>query len=298
MPYDEKMQSLCFPIHQPQMPSAIASLVHIVYCYYNGTNNKNLLQGDYLDNNSYRDEWFVQPVNCSLPTPLIGQKTSMWCWAASAEMLARTKHPTAANNGNASTIEQEQRDAVYHVFGNSSSSSSTYDWSADPQGLKSKGGVYFDVANAAAFLVGEVNGDETFSGYATPYSEEDLVRFLLDGHAVARLYGWATVTWTPPTTLDELVAALNNLNPNVGGHVTVITGITWSTTEQCYIYTVNDPWSGGSQVQYTYGELLFDAVYSGGQYEVSFWFPTVVTKTEYSNKTLIENIIGKDYSSN
>lgn len=264
----------------------------------NGTNNKNLLQGDYLDNNSYRDEWFVQPVNCSLPTPLIGQKTSMWCWAASAEMLARTKHPTAANNGNASTIEQEQRDAVYHVFGNSSSSSSTYDWSADPQGLKSKGGVYFDVANAAAFLVGEVNGDETFSGYATPYSEEDLVRFLLDGHAVARLYGWATVTWTPPTTLDELVAALNNLNPNVGGHVTVITGITWSTTEQCYIYTVNDPWSGGSQVQYTYGELLFDAVYSGGQYEVSFWFPTVVTKTEYSNKTLIENIIGKDYSSN
>ena len=71
-----------------------------------GTNNANLIQGDYLDNNSYRDEWFIQSVNCSLPTPLIGQKTSMWCWAASAEMLARTKHLTAANNGNANTIEQ------------------------------------------------------------------------------------------------------------------------------------------------------------------------------------------------
>lgn len=36
---------------------------------------------------------------------------------------------------------------------------------------------------------------------------------------------------------------------------------------------------------------------SDGKSEISFWFPTVVSKTDYSSKTLIENIVGKDYSS-
>lgn len=262
------------------------------------TDGLNVEQRAYVNNNSYKDEWILQSINCSLPTPLIGQETPMWCWAASAEMLARTKHPTAANSGDPNTIAQEQRDAVYHVLGDDTSTSSTYNWNTDSQGLKSKGGIYSDVAQAAAFLVGAVNGDETFSGYATPYSEVDLIHFLLDGHAVARLYGWASITWTPPTTLDELITALENLNPNAGGHVTVIVGVKWSSVEQCYIYTVNDPWEGGSQLQYTYEELLSNVVYCGGEYEVSFWFPTVVTKTDYSGKTLIENIIGNDYSSN
>lgn len=257
----------------------------------------NVEQKAYVNNNNYKDEWILQSINCSLPTPLIGQQTSMWCWAASAEMLARTKYPTAANNGNQNTIIREQRDAVYHVFGDTTSTSSTYNWEQDPQGLNSTGGVYFDVANAAAFLVGEVSGEETFSGYATPYSEADLIHFLLDGHAVARLYGWASINWTPPTTIDEFIEALSNLDPNVGGHVTVIVGVTWSSTEQCYIYTVNDPANGGSQIQYTYMDLLFNIDNSDGKSEIYFWFPTVVSKTDYSRKTLIENIVGKDYSS-
>ena len=65
--------------------------------------------------------------------------------------------------------------------------------------------------------MGQVSGDETFSGYATPYGETKLLHFLLDGHAVARLYGWATVSWAPPSTMEELVAALGNLSPNTGG---------------------------------------------------------------------------------
>jgi len=98
--------------------------------------------------------------------------------------------------------------------------------------------------------------------------------------------------------LEELVAALGNLNPNTWGHVTVIVGAEWSASEQCFIYTENDPWVGGSQVQYTYSELLSNTVYNGTTYEISFWFPTVVTKTDYSNKPLLEEVFGKDYSSN
>ena len=157
---------------------------------------------------------------------------------------------------------------------------------------------YYDVADAAAYLVGAVDGDEVFSGYATPYSESILLRFLLDGHAVARLYGWASVTWTEPSTIEELTAALANLNPNVGGHVTVIVGAQWSTSEQCYKYTVYDPWDGGKQDSFTYSELIYNAnKNANGSYTVSFWLPTVITKTSYSDKTILEEIVGKDYSS-
>ena len=74
----------------------------------------NIQQKSYVYNDSYKDEWILQSANYVLPTPLLPQKTNSWCWAASAEMLARTKHPTAANNDDANTILQEQRDAVYH----------------------------------------------------------------------------------------------------------------------------------------------------------------------------------------
>ena len=259
----------------------------------------NIQQKSYVYNDSYKDEWILQSANYVLPTPLLPQKTNSWCWAASAEMLARTKHPTAANNDDANTILQEQRDAVYHVFGDNSSTAATYDWNSDPQGLVSKAGIYVDVANAAAHLVGAVNGDETFSGYASPYLEEDLHHFLLDGHAIARLYGWVTITWTPPNSISELIDVLGDLDPNSSGHVTVIVAAQWSITEQCYIYTVNDPWNGGSQLQLTYEELLFNVTsLSNNRYEITAWFPTVVTKTDYSYNTLLEDISGVDYSSN
>lgn len=259
-------------------------------------NGINVEQKTFSLDTNYKDEWVLHTIDCTLPTPLIAQTTDMWCWVASAQMLARTKHPTDANNGNLNIIQQEQRDAVYHVFGDDTTTSAEYDWNTDTQGLNDQGGIYTDVAKAAAYLVGITDGEETFSGYATPYSEESLLQFLLDGHAVARLYGWTTATVTPPNTTDELLTMIQSLNPNSGGHVTVIVGAEWSSAEQRYMYTVYDPGDGGKRYNYTYDDLLFEMVVNGDNYRFTCWFPTVVTKTEYSDG--FDNILGYDFSSN
>ena len=125
-----------------------------------------------------------------------------------------------------------------------------------------------------------------------------MLHFLSDGHAVARLYGWATTTSTPPNNVKEAIEALSNLDLQKGGHVTVIVGAKWSSSKQCYLYTVNDPEGTNLHNQYTYQELVYNSTYKDGKYEVSFWFPTVVTKTEYSNKTTFGDILSEDYSSN
>lgn len=48
-------------------------------------NNAGLVQGDYINNNSYRDEWIFEMRSETL---LEGQRWSNWCWVASARMLS------------------------------------------------------------------------------------------------------------------------------------------------------------------------------------------------------------------
>ena len=256
----------------------------------------NVEQQAYRNNNSYKDEWFIQSINCSTTTPLIAQKGNMWCWAACAQMLASTKHPTAANTGDSTAIEHEQQNIVYHMFGDGAGAANDYDWINDPQDLKNHGGIYTDVAEAAAYLVGQVGGDETFAGYATPYGESKLLHFLLDGHAVARLYGWAFFSSNSLSTLEDYLSVLTTLIPETGGHVTVIVGARWSEERQCYMYTIHDP-EITYPLEYSYTELLYNGIRTENGFMVSVWFPTVVTKTGYSDQTFIKNRFGVEYSS-
>lgn len=108
----------------------------------------------------------------SCSTPLLYQTESMWCWVASAQMLARTNFPNNSVQYNEEIIKKEQQDAVYYIFGDDTSAIETYDWNTDSQNLKNMGGIYTDVAKAAAYFVGLVEGDATFSGYPSPYLEK------------------------------------------------------------------------------------------------------------------------------
>lgn len=101
-----------------------------------------------------------------------------------------------------------------------------------------------------------------------------------------------------PDSEDELIDILEILDVSVGGHVTVISAAEWIMTDECYIYTVMDPNGVGTKKYLTYNELIFDYTTSADQYYVRFWFPTVVTKTEFSDKTLIEEILSTDFNSN
>ena len=55
----------------------------------NASNGYKLIQGDYIDNNSYRDEWLINSVTYSIN--LEPQHQSNWCWAASARMSSQSK---------------------------------------------------------------------------------------------------------------------------------------------------------------------------------------------------------------
>lgn len=262
-----------------------------------GSNGGNIQQLLYTNDSDYRDEWSLLYTDRVLETPLIGQSTDCWCWVASAQMLSRTNFPTEANNGNSSTIEQEQRLAVYHVFGNSSSNGNNYDWNSDPQNLNSKSGIYSDVANASAFLTGLANGSKVYSGYIAPYEEDILIEFISDGYAVARLYGWTTCNVSMPSSFEDIIDILLTFNPQLGGHVTVISGVCWSSSRNCFLFKVLDPWSGGSIDWLTYSQLLFNANNNGNQYDITFWFPTAVTNTYYSDNTFMGTLFSEDYSS-
>ena len=208
-------------------------------------------------------------------------------------MMARTLYPT---NTNYNVILSEQREAVYHVFGNESSNSSSYNWNSDPQGLNNKGGIYTDVGQAAAYLAGMASGEITYSAYPSPYEEKYLLEFISDGYPVARLFGWTQYNLTERPTLQSLLSFITELNPSLGGHVNVISGIKWDEANQCCTYRISDP--AGTIEWLTYEELVFQTTYDGKKtYTSSVWYPTVVTKTEYSNNTILGNIFSRDYSS-
>ena len=259
---------------------------------------RNVEQRDYIDNASYKDEWKLIPINVQLNTPLIEQKTDMWCWVASAQMLSRTLFPTQANSGNNSVILSEQQKAVYYVLGDDDVNEDEYNWDADPQKLNESGGYHTDVAKAAAFLAGMVDGEITYSAYFSPYKEKSILELLSDGYPIARFYGWAQITIPGEITLSNLSAVIRNLTPETGAHVTVIKGFSWSEEDEQVMYTVYDPWAGGSIVEYTYTEMMFLVEQINSTYEANFWVPSVVKKTYYSEETFLDDeLIGQDYSS-
>ena len=242
----------------------------------------------------YMAEWTLQCQNIRLNTPHIMQVTGSWCWVACAQMLARTYVPTQANDGSTQSILEEQRRAVYYVFGDPSATADTYDWVNDPQNLNQKKGIYSDVAKAAAYFSSCKDVHDTYVGYASPYTEDVLLRLILDGNPVVRMYGWARYDFSARPSSSGILNVLENLVPDIGGHVTIICGARWSEPEGCYKYTVLDPQKSRSE-EYTYNELLCNCVQNGSQYTTSFWFPSVVRKNEYSTETWLQGITAREY---
>jgi hypothetical protein len=196
------------------------------------------------------------------------------------------------------TVRDEQRAAVYHVFGDNSATAKTYDWNSDPQGLKLLGGWYFHVANAAAYLSGVEDGDTVYCGYVSPYNQAELNNFLVDGYPVARLYARVTYDNSVTISLETLPDILENMSETLAGHVTVIKGVVWNEELGQFIYTVYDPGNYGGVHYMTYAELLFNVVAtSETNRTLSIWHPTAVVKTDYSNETYLSGIFPEEYVS-
>jgi hypothetical protein len=265
------------------------------------TNGRKVVQGTYEVNDVYYDEWEIKNINIELNTPAIAQSEDSWCWVTAAQMMVRTLYN---EDGSSEELIAEQRRAVYYVFGDESSTSELYDWENDPQGLKGKEGIFTSVAKAAAFMAGNVGLDVTFCGYPTPYSESVLIEFLLDGYSIACLRAWVDFS-IESTNQDDILSdserreLLLSMDPTttatgVGGHVIVIKGVNWCEENECYVFTINDP-SDARTYTLTYQQLSFD--YDYNTHKLNIWFPTVVVKTDYCEKTLLEEVIEQEYSS-
>lgn len=173
-----------------------------------------------------------------------------------------------------------------------------YNWLADPLKLKSSGGLFTDVGNAAAYLTSATEGENTYTASVSPYDEENIIQFLVNGTPVVRLYGWVKYDASLSLTLDDLPEILEGLNEDtVGGHVTVISGVQWDESQSCYLFTVHDPEFGGSRVMLPYSSLMFNIYTEQNVNKAKFWFPTVVVKQPYCTETFLEDSASFDYTS-
>ena len=280
-------------------------------------NGINIVQKEFTSNSDYSEQWIIKNTNVELYVPYFAQWTTKWCWVTSAQMMVRAMYPSAANYGDEAAILEEQRRAVYHVYGDPSIAYEDYDWDNDEnlQELNKQTGDYISVGKAAAFLAGMVDADVTYSAYLTPYSQEGLVGFLVNGYAVCCLRGTLKIPY--PVTNDNLEETLTNNSENLfSGHVIVVTGCRWDSDEGQYIFTINDPWTyqedqNGNQIniyesevdieenkyEMSYGDLIFENEMKETYFSATLWFPTVVTKTDFSGKTILEEVLEFEYDS-
>lgn len=303
--------------YKVQAASAIENDVDLVMASGTSTELTELFEGtnveqrEYLDNTSYRYEWHIFN-NKQLNTPVIAQDVSSepnWCWAISAQMLARTQFPTTTDPH---LLLDERQQAVYHVFGNDSATAQTYDWTNDPQKLLYKRGLPCDAARAAAYYAGMAGGDITYTSAYAPYSEEALIRFLNDGLPIEHMYARISADTSINNvsfdirnmTKEKALEIADAITPDIGGHAVIIVGMRWDNSENCMKYTVIDPW-GISPTQYvptelTYEELIFLKKDTDGDSkidEVSIWTSSVVKKTDYSDNLLFSDHLIADYNS-
>lgn len=173
----------------------------------------------------------------------------------------------------------EQRAAVYHVKGNSSASTlDDYNWAQDDQKLKSEGGTFIDVCDAAKYLSNAAGGDTSFVGCLSVISEEHLVHYLMDGYPVVMLLGrFADNNGDGSLSAHEYFDYLND--GFFPGHVVVITGLEWDDESKCYSFIISDP-DKDDLLCGTYSYWLEHTDEQNNNY-IYKWIPSVVVDTYY-----------------
>jgi len=225
-----------------------------------GINNAGLVQGDYIDNNSYCDEWIFEMRSDTL---LEGQRWSNWCWVASARMLSN--HYYSVPN------DRTQNNAVLAVMGEVIDNGGTHD-----DAIKAAGYYISNDINSNIFnLVGE---------FQSIFSENTLIQLLKAGHVVYIARGNYDI----------------NNNRRGGHALLIVgyTMVSVDGTLQ-YRYVINDPWPVSSpnpwtSPQITTGQVMVRSyqwicngqnALSSNHIDNGIWDRYVVVQTDYSINT-------------
>ena len=110
---------------------------------------------------------------------------------------------------------------------------------------------------------------------------------------ICRLSGWLTYSDTEVDGVEDVLSLFSELDPNIGGHVTVISGCRWDGDTNRYMFTVNDPLVSNDEpniYERSFEQLVFNVNDSGALNEITLWFPSVVGKTRFAEKSLLEEV--------
>ena len=214
------------------------------------TDGLNVEQKAYVNNDSYKDEWILVRIGYASSVMGEGQQKSNWCWATSARMFSKHSY---------SSVTYTQTDAVTHVKGSA----------------VNRGGTRAEAQQAINYYISNINGaslDTVIKEYVV-YSEENLVRFLDDGHVVYIARGW----------YDDM----DDPNSRDGGHATLIYGYTVIDSEIWFL--VRDPWpvDEGETYMISYEKLCKGTDYKPGEEsDNGVWYASIVINTSYVNETI------------
>ncbi len=211
---------------------------------------RNVEQRAYTNNSDYKDEWRIARIAYASLVEIEGQKTSSWCWAASARMFAKHFYPN---------ISRTQNQAVAYV----------------KNGEVNEGGNREEAHRAIQYYIGNISGASINSVYKDYfiYSETNLKRFLDDGYVVYISRGW----------YDDI----NDPNSSDSGHATLIYGYVVIGTE--YRFLVRDPWpvNEGETYMMSYEKLCNGRNCQPDETaDTGVWRGSVVYNTSYSNNTI------------
>lgn len=179
-----------------------------------GINGAKLIQGKYIDNDSYRDEWNIiwafNPVHT-----LVAQKNDKWCWVAAAQMFCQAQ--------TISSLSQESV-AVFVKLGIKTDTPTESQISnAYSEGTKQ------EKEKAIKYILGS---DQVYSKAHRVYSEPTLRKLLDEGNPILISRG------------------RYRSGKRIGGHSMVIYDYHWDSELGIYLYDIFDPWPENEGASY------------------------------------------------
>lgn len=175
------------------------------------TNGANIFQYTYTTGECRNDDWIFERADTTLTVPLIPQMQSNWCWAASAEMIARIRNINYA---------RDHWDAAHYVL-------NLRDELPDGYNV----GGYANEAELAAEYITNFEYD-IYCANSSIYSPSAITRVLRDNSPIEIQWGW----------LQGLYRR--------GGHSVVIYGFYYDSSGNL-ILKIKDPWSPNIGSMYT-----------------------------------------------
>ena len=218
--------------------------------YALNTNGIAIQQREYVNDNNYKDEWYMLKLEYTSEVALEGQKKSNWCWVATSRMFSKHFY---------SMVSYTQNQAVAHVKGSEIN----------------EGGTNAEIMSAINYLISGISSASLSLQSKTHniYSESTLIKFLDDGYVVAVGRGWFT--------------NINDSTSMSGAHETLIIGYAESNGKIWFIVHDPLPVNNGESYLMSYEKLVNGR---NAQFwettDRGVWIDCIVINTLYSNETI------------